>query len=89
MSMITASLWVPRGAAQEYPTRCQIDEDELARISKLAKLQLNDARGDLELVQNGVNGDDESHGQTDDDSDADMNENERRACVTQDAANSC
>ena len=47
MSMITASLWVPRGAAATYPTKYDIDEDELARISNLAKLQLEDAREDL------------------------------------------
>ena len=47
MSMITASLWVPRGAAAAYPKSYDIDEDELARISNLAKLQLEDARIDL------------------------------------------
>jgi len=48
MSMITASIWVPRGAAANFPTRYDIDESELSRISKLAKLQLEDAQEDLE-----------------------------------------
>ena len=47
MSMITATIWVARGAAAAFPTKYDIDEDELARISKLAKLKLDDARDDL------------------------------------------
>ena len=53
MSMITASLWVPRGAAATFPEKYDIDEDELARISKLAKLQLEDAKEDLTDAKNG------------------------------------
>lgn len=53
MSMITASAWVPRGAAANFPVRYDIDESELARISKLAKLQLDDANEDLDDAQNG------------------------------------
>ena len=52
MSMITAAAWVPRGAAAEFPVKYDIDEEELARISALAKLQLQDARDDLEASQN-------------------------------------
>ena len=40
MSMITAALWVRRGAAAVFPEKYDVNEDELARISKLAKLQL-------------------------------------------------
>ena len=53
MSMITASLWVPRGAAAAFPTKYDVDEHELARISKLAKLQLDDAKEDLDEARNG------------------------------------
>lgn len=60
MSMITASLWVPRGAAATFPEKYDIDEDELARISKLAKLQLEDAKGDLTDAKNGRQGDTEA-----------------------------
>ena len=59
MSMITASLWVPRGAAAAFPEKYDVDEDELARISKLAKLQLEDAKEDLSEEQNGRRGDTE------------------------------
>ena len=52
MSMITASLWVPRGAAAAFPEKYDVDEDELARISKLAKLQLEDAKEDLSDAKN-------------------------------------
>lgn len=52
MSMITASAWVPRGAAASTPTKYNVDAVELARISNLAKLQLEDAREDLEEVKN-------------------------------------
>ena len=53
MSMITASAWVPRGAAAAFPTKYEVDENELARISKLAKLRLDDAKENLEVAQNG------------------------------------
>lgn len=48
MSMITATAWVPRGFAASFPTKYEVDEAELSRISKLAKLQLNDAKEDLD-----------------------------------------
>ncbi|KAI7027974.1 hypothetical protein KC362_g11098, partial [Hortaea werneckii] len=48
MSMITATTWVPRGYAAAYPTKYVFDEDEYARISKLAKLELDDAKEGLE-----------------------------------------
>ena len=60
MSMITASLWVPRGAAAAFPEKYDVDEDELARISKLAKLQLEDAKEDLSHAQNGHEGETET-----------------------------
>ena len=52
MSMITASLWVRRGAAATFPEKYDVDEAELARISKLARLQLEDANNDLEDARN-------------------------------------
>lgn len=51
--MVTATTWVPRGAAAQFPTKYDVDEAELARISKLAKLQLDDAKEDLEEARNG------------------------------------
>lgn len=48
MSMITATTWVPRGYAAPFPTKYVFDEEEYARISKLAKLELDDAKEDLD-----------------------------------------
>lgn len=51
MSMITATTWVPRGFAAPFPTKYQFDDDEYERISKLANLQLEDAKDELEEAQ--------------------------------------
>jgi periodic tryptophan protein 1 len=51
MSMITATSWVPRGFAAPFPTKYDFDDDEYERISKLAKLQLDDAKEELEDAQ--------------------------------------
>ena len=51
--MITATTWVRQGYAARYPTKYAFDEDEFNRISKLARLQLDDAKDDLADAQNG------------------------------------
>ena len=51
MSMITATTWVPRGFAAPFPSKYVFDEDEYERIAELAKLQLDDAKEDLEEAQ--------------------------------------
>ncbi|KAF2013212.1 periodic tryptophan protein-like protein [Aaosphaeria arxii CBS 175.79] len=48
MSMITATTWVPRGFAAPFPTKYVFDEGEYERIAQLAKLQLDDAKEELE-----------------------------------------
>ncbi|KAI9834781.1 MAG: hypothetical protein M1819_002867 [Sarea resinae] len=53
MSMITATAWVPRGFAAPFPTKYDFNEEEFERIAKLAKLQLDDAKEDLDEAQNG------------------------------------
>ena len=53
MSMITATAWVRRGVAAPFPTKYDIDDAEISRISKLARLQLEDAKEDLRDVENG------------------------------------
>ena len=53
-SMITATAWVPRGHAAAFPTKYVFDEDEYARISKLAKLELDNAKEDLEAAKNAL-----------------------------------
>ncbi|KAL8766950.1 MAG: hypothetical protein Q9209_006431 [Squamulea sp. 1 TL-2023] len=71
MSMITAAAWVPRGAAATLPTKYDVDENELARISKLAKLQLEDAEEDLVKAQNGHHNP-EGSGDSSDEKDGDV-----------------
>lgn len=51
MPMITATTWVPRGHAAAFPTKYVFDEGEYARISKLAKLELDDAKEGLEKAR--------------------------------------
>lgn len=70
MSMITATAWVPRGYAKEFPTKYNLDEGEFSRISKLAQLELDEAKVDLENARkNGTDTIDQS--KTSDESDDD------------------
>lgn len=51
--MITTTAWVRRGVAAQFPTKYEIDEEEMGRISKLARMQLEDAREDLSAAKEG------------------------------------
>jgi periodic tryptophan protein 1 len=53
MSMTLATTWVRQGVAAQFPKKYDVNEEELGRISKLAKLQLEDAQKDLNAAQNG------------------------------------
>lgn len=46
--MITTTTWIRRGVAAQFPTKYEIDEEEMERISKLARQQLEDAQEDLD-----------------------------------------
>ncbi|RHZ56446.1 hypothetical protein CDV55_103897 [Aspergillus turcosus] len=52
-SMITTTAWVRRGVAAQFPTKYDIDEEEMNRISKLARMQLEEAQGDLDAAREG------------------------------------
>ena len=54
MSMITATTWVPRGFAAQFPQKYEFNEEEFDRISKLAKLQLEEAQEDLAEAEAGI-----------------------------------
>ena len=56
MTLVLATTWVRRGVAAQFPTKYDIDEAELNRISKLAKLQLEDAQEDLNFAQRTTRG---------------------------------
>ncbi|ODV63676.1 rRNA-processing protein PWP1 [Ascoidea rubescens DSM 1968] len=49
--MFSASCWVPRGYASEFPRQYDLDDAEMERISRLAQLQLDDANDDLQEAQ--------------------------------------
>ena len=78
--MITATTWVPRGYAAQFPTKYQFDEEEYERIAKLAKLELDDAKEDLEEAKAEMNGtkpatedkEDEAEDEEDKDEDGDV-----------------
>lgn len=57
--MITATTWVPRGFAAPFPQKYLFDEDEFERISQLARLQLDDAKEDLDAAKNGDKNDED------------------------------
>ena len=69
MSMITTSAWVRRGVAAQFPTKYEIDENEMSRISKLARMQLEDAQGDLSAAQEGGGGNGEEEAMDEDQKD--------------------
>ena len=58
MSMILATTWVGRGVAAQYPTKYEVDDAELGRISKIIRLQLDDAREDLKQAEKAEKGED-------------------------------
>lgn len=51
--MLSSSTWVPRGFASEFPEKYELDDEEMERINKLAQLEIDDAKEELEEAQNG------------------------------------
>ncbi|KAJ2926909.1 hypothetical protein H1R20_g10167, partial [Candolleomyces eurysporus] len=47
-NLISAVAWVKRGVSQQHPTKYVLDDEELERVSKLARIELEDARLELE-----------------------------------------
>lgn len=64
--MITATKWVPRGYAAQFPTKYEMDDDEMERISELAKLKLSDAQDDLAAAEEGSGADSEDEDEDED-----------------------
>ncbi|KAK4952325.1 rRNA-processing protein [Elasticomyces elasticus] len=77
MSMITATAWVPRGRASQHPARYEFDEEEYGRISKLAKLELDDANEDLEDARKALSKTNVSANEDDGKSDAEEDDQEQ------------
>jgi periodic tryptophan protein 1 len=75
--LISAVSWVRRGVAQRHPTKYVLDDGELERVSKLARIELEDARADLEkahkaALEMGKDADDEEN-EDEDEEGAEMN----------------
>jgi periodic tryptophan protein 1 len=47
-SLISAVAWVRRGVAAQHPKKYVLDDPELERVSALARIELEDARVELE-----------------------------------------
>jgi periodic tryptophan protein 1 len=47
-SLISAVAWVRRGVAAQHPQKYVLDDPELERVSALARIELEDARVELE-----------------------------------------
>ena len=67
--MVLASTWVRRGVAAQFPIKYEVDEKELSRISKLARLQLEDAQDDLAAAQATAQQSASQNGDSDEDDD--------------------
>lgn len=52
--MISSTCWVPRGFASEFPKQYELDDAEMERINKMARLELADAKEDLAEAKNAV-----------------------------------
>jgi len=73
--MITTTAWVRRGVAAQFPVKYEVDEQEMNRISKLARMQLEEAQDDLNAARDG---------KTDNDDDTAMDEDKKEADGTED-----
>lgn len=49
--MISATAWIPRGYASEFPERYDLNDEEMARIEAMSELNLKDANEDLEDLE--------------------------------------
>lgn len=58
--MISGTAWVPHGFSAEFPTRYELDDEEIERIASVSKLNLDDAKQDLLDAMNEENDNGES-----------------------------
>ncbi|WFD28975.1 rRNA-processing protein [Malassezia nana] len=49
--MISSAAWIARGVAARHPTKHQLDEAELARVSKLTNMELGEAERQLHAAE--------------------------------------
>ncbi|KAF9778930.1 transducin family protein/WD-40 repeat family protein [Thelephora terrestris] len=53
--LISSLAWVRRGAAQQHPQKYLLDDHELQRVSALARIELEDAKAELQRAQEAAN----------------------------------
>lgn len=49
--MLSATSWVPRGFASEFPEKYELDDEEMERITKLAQLEIDDAKENIKALE--------------------------------------
>jgi len=76
-NLISAVAWVRRGVAAQHPEKYILDDKELERVSALARIELEDARIELERAHlaaqemgKGAEGDEADDNVGDDDDEA-------------------
>ncbi|PWN53313.1 WD40 repeat-like protein [Violaceomyces palustris] len=80
--MISATAWIARGKSAQHPSRYNVDDSELERVSKMANISLEEAKAQLERAQNEIaagrdpDGDGEWHDEADGDDNLDEDEGE-------------
>ena len=75
-NLISAAAWVRRGVSAQHPQKYVLDDKELQRVSALARIEVEDARIELERAHlaalsmgkgaEGEEGDDNAEGDDDD-----------------------
>jgi periodic tryptophan protein 1 len=50
--MISATAWVPRGFASEFPEQYELNDEEMERIEAMSKLNLSEAKANLKEIEN-------------------------------------
>ncbi|KAL5526494.1 PWP1 [Sanghuangporus sanghuang] len=74
-SLISSVSWVKRGIAAQHPAKYNLDELELERVSALARIEIEDARVELERAQEAAK-EMGRRAEEDDDEDVDVDEDE-------------
>lgn len=76
-NLISAVSWVRRGVSTQHPQKYVLDDKELERVSALARIELEDARVELERAHlaaqsmgKGAEGDEADDNGNDDDDEA-------------------
>ncbi|PFH52951.1 hypothetical protein AMATHDRAFT_1683 [Amanita thiersii Skay4041] len=76
-NLISAVSWIRRGVAVQHPTKYVLDDEELGRVSALARIELEDAKVELHRAQQAAQEmekrGDEDEGEDEGDADGDEN----------------